>query len=413
MAFVARIPGSRSITARALVCAALSRSKVDLTGVAECDDAWAIAACLRTLGAGITGGDGDYVVHPAAGLGGGVVDCHASGSTLRFMSALTVLTGSTVTLTGTPRLMARPMGPLFDVLRQLGKTVAVTPAGVVVSGTTTIPAEVHVDASASGQFVSGLLLAFGSLNRPTVVLAENPRSIPFITMTVDVMSAFGGRIDTEKTGGALRLTVHGGGYSAREYAVEPDVMSANYLFAAALITGDPVEVRGIPRSTSQGDARMLDVLEQMGADVTWTQDGVTVGRAATGISGTTADLRDMPDMSLTLAVVAALAETPSTFTGVANLRHKESDRLDVIVTELTKIGAHVEVSDDDDTLTIDPLHGPVSDARVETYDDHRVAMAFGLLTLLNPGVEIMDPGCVDKTWPSYFDELHRYAAVSV
>lgn len=325
------------------------------------------------------------------------------------MTALTVLTDAAVTLTGTPRLMSRPMGALFDVLRSLGKSVEHDGSKVTVRGKAVIPTEVRVDATASGQFVSGLLLAFGSFDQGTVMIAESPRSKPFIMMTVEVMRAFGSRVDVHDDSRELRLTVHGGGYRADRYAVEPDVMSANYLFAAALITGAPVQLSGIPATTNQGDARMLDVLERMGAAADWSGDTLTVSRSTDLIHGVVADLRDMPDMSLTLAVLAAIGDSPSTFTGVANIRHKESDRLHVIATELRKLGASVAISDDDDSLVIEPIQGPLPDARIETYDDHRVAMAFGLLTLINPKVEILDPRCVDKTWPGYFEELARYA----
>lgn len=409
MTFTPSIPGSRSITARALVCAALGQGTVVISGAAECDDAWAIADCLTTVGARLEGGSGHYAVEPARRLRGGVLNCRASGSTFRFMCGLAVLIDEPVTLTGTPRLLERPMGALVDVLRSFGKHVEVSTAGIAISGTASVPTEVTIDAGASGQFVSGLLLAAGALGRPTVVTALRPRSVPFIQMTVDVMAAYGQLVEVTPAGADLVLSVPGGGYTASAFEVEPDVMSANYLLAAALVGGRPVTVGGIPQETTQGDAAMIEVLTAMGAQVDWGTGGVTVAQQQP-VRGVSADLRDMPDMSLTLAVLAALADGPSTFSGVANLRHKESDRLAVLENELTRIGCHVEISADDDRVRITPLSGPVPSVAIDTYDDHRVAMAFGLLTLLNDQLVINDPECVNKTWPGYFAELARYAA---
>lgn len=392
------------------MCASLGQNQVGITGAAECDDAWAIAGCLATLGAHIEEERGRHAVTPGLELGSGTLDCRASGTTFRFMASLTLLVPGDVLLTGTPRLLERPMGQLLDVLRGFGKRVDIAESGVTIRGSATIPHELTIDAGDSGQFVSGLLMALGAFGRPTVVRALRPRSVPFIQMTVDVMAAFGQAVEVTQVGADLELRVPGGGNSATSFNVEPDVMSANYLLAAALVAGQPVTVEGITQDTAQGDIRMIDVLAQMGASVTWAGERVTVTPDGDRLQGVAADLRDMPDMSLTLAALAAIADQPSTFRGVANLRYKESDRLAVLDNELTKLGCQVNISADDDSVRITPISGPVPDVAIETYDDHRVAMAFGLLTLLNPHLVIENPACVNKTWPGYFAELTRYAA---
>lgn len=338
---------------------------------------------------------------------GGVVDCSASGTVFRFVAALSILTDDDLVLDGSTRLLQRPMGELADLLRSVGKQVARDDANrLIVSGSARRIPEATIDASVSGQFVSGLLMAMAASGSETVLRAEHPVSVPFITMTVETMRSFGAEIEVSDTPTGLLFRTAGTGYAGIDVDIEPDIMSGNYFAAAALISGRPVELRGIPKDTSQGDIGVLDVLERMGATVSWSGDTVTIDRRHAP-SGTEVDLRHMPDMALTVAAVAAVASSPTTMTGLGNLIHKESDRLEVLTTELPKVGCRVVVGSGGGSVTIEPP-AILRAARISTYDDHRVAMAFGLLTLVEPEIEILDPGCVSKTWPQYFEELDRF-----
>lgn len=405
--FVPVVPGSRSIAARALICASLVSGKSTILHPPVCDDTDAILACVAGLGADV------LIIGPKTELSGPgqlnttrVLDCNASGTTMRFISSLSILTDKELVLTGTHRLMQRPMAGLNKVLETLGKTVTETNGVRTISGTPIIPAEMTVDASSSGQFVSGLLMALAACGKATILRAKNPVSIPFITMTMQVMKSFGAQIEMQSDGDDMVFEIAGTGYKQTDFYVEPDIMSANYFLAATLITGKSVFVPRISKDTIQGDIAFAFALEKMGAKIEFIDGGI---RAAGGgvIHGCTVDLAAMPDMSLTIAALAALADSPTTMTSARILKFKESDRTKVIVDELTKLGASVRVASDEDSITITPA-ASLPTAAIDTYEDHRVAMAFGLLTLINPAIVINDPECVAKTWPNFFSELARY-----
>ena len=412
LGFVPNVPGSRSIAARALVCASLSSGQSQISNTPVCDDTEAISGCVSELGAKVATQEttttlvGSGAVLPS----GKVLDCNASGTTMRFIAALALLTDQEVTLTGTARLLERPMDGLTEVLEICGKKVIDEGRTRKITGSPKIPNELTVDASKSGQFVSGLLMALGATGKPTKLIALNPVSIPFITMTLNVMTSFGSNISMTKQGGNLVFEIAGNGYKAKPYEVEPDIMSANYFLAAAALTGKPVFIPNITKETIQGDVAMVFALEKMGTQIEFVNGGIKSSlKAGQTLVGCQADLSEMPDMSLTLAALAAVADGKTTLTSARILKFKESDRMNVIVKELSKLGSKVEVSGDQDTITIWPaqkLHA----AEIDTYDDHRVAMAFGLLTLIEPAIQINDPDCVSKTWPEFFAELARYQA---
>jgi 3-phosphoshikimate 1-carboxyvinyltransferase len=407
--FVPNVPGSRSIAARALICASLAKGNNTVFNAPACDDTDAITSCVRHLAADVSVEGKRTLLHGWSELAPiEVLDCNASGTTMRFIAALSILTDKQMRLTGTSRLLERPMAGLNEVLEAVGKTVVDRDGVRIISGTPSIPIELEVDASTSGQFVSGLMMALGVAGKETILRAKNPVSIPFITMTLDVMKSFGAHISMTKDGSDLVFTIAGDGYKQTEYFVEPDIMSASYFFAAAAITGHPVFVPGLSTSTIQGDIAFVHALKEMGAEVSFIDGGIRVCRNEHAqLAGSTFDLHEMPDMSLTLAVLGALANGKTTMTSSRILQFKESDRSQVIVKELSKVGAGVEVSPDKDIITIAPAT-QVAAAAIDTYEDHRVAMAFGLLTLINPGVTINDPECVSKTWPEYFSELARF-----
>lgn len=408
--FVPDVPGSRSIAARALICAALAPGRSRVANLPDCDDTNAIVACLSATTTRVALDDRTAVIDGSAAFTptGQVLDCNASGTTMRFVAALAALTDQPMTLTGTARLMQRPMAGLNDALGVLGKAVDERGATRVITGVPAIPSHVEVDASTSGQFVSGLLMALAAAGSPVTVRAKRPASRPFISMTVSVMRDFGAHIDMRDEGEDLVFELDGTGYAPTDFTVEPDVMSANYFLSAAAITGKPVFIPGLTGDTVQGDVALLNVLAAMGAVVESRDGGLHSSRdASAALVGATVDLSDIPDMSLTIGALAAVADGPTTMTSARILQYKESDRLTAMTTELRKLGAHVAVSDDKDTVTITP-NLPLTPAAIDTYEDHRMAMAFGLLTLVEPGIVINDPGCVSKTWPGFFGELARY-----
>ncbi len=416
-----RVPGSRSITNRALLCAALARGTSELRGAGSSDDTEAMRAGLRALGAGIeddperrddrwrvTGVDGRFA-KPAAPL-----DVRMSGTTARFLTAAATLAAGPVVVDGAPRMRERPISDLADALTGLGAGIEVLGDGgcppVRVAGGGLPGGEATIDARRSSQYVSGILLAAPYAERDVTLHFEAGVLVsrPFVELTLDVMRAFGAEAKLGET--QVQVTA-GRPYAAREYAVEPDAQSAVYAFAAAAIAGGRVVVEGIPASSRQTDLRLLDVLERMGCRVERRPDAVEVQGPgpgpgpgpATALVPVDVDMNDMPDAVLALAVVALFARGPSHLRNIANLRIKETDRLAALETELTRLGARARA--DADSLRIEP--GPLRGARIATYDDHRMAMAFALAGLRVPGVEIEDPGCVAKTWPDYFDALER------
>lgn len=408
--FVPNVPGSRSIAARALVCASLAKGESVVANTPVCDDTTAISNCIKYLSAdvSVTGDVSSITGWGHVTPSGEVLDCNASGTTMRFIAALSLLTSVDVKLTGTTRLLERPMGGLTDVLTAIGKTAIDANGQRIISGTPNLPLELTVDASKSGQFVSGLLMALAASGQAITLRALNPVSIPFITMTVTVMKSFGAQLNVIQDDSDLVFTIAGTGYQPINYQVEPDIMSANYFLAAAAISGKSVFIPGINKDTMQGDVALVYALEKMGATIEFVDGGIKATRdLAIPLTGCEVDLAEMPDMSLTIAVLAALANSPTTMTSARILKFKESDRLNVIVTELTKIGAQVDVSADGDTITIRPANH-ISAASVDTYEDHRVAMAFGLLTLVEPNIVINDPECVSKTWPEFFSVLAAF-----
>jgi 3-phosphoshikimate 1-carboxyvinyltransferase len=392
------LPGSKSLTNRALVCAALADGTSTITGALVADDSAAMADCLRALGATI---EWDGTTVRVTGMGGlpegeASLSARKSGTTSRFVLPVLALGSGRFRLDGEEQLRRRPMGPTLDALRDLGATVdeegepGCLP--VVVSGPIR-HGEARIRGDVSSQFLSGLLLAAPSMPHGLVLdVSTELVAAPYIEMTVAVMRDFGAEVEG--------FAVRAGRYVAREYAVEPDASAASYFFAAGAITGRPVTVP-VPAASHQGDFRFVDVLERMGAAVERHEGSVTVTGGA--LHGIDVDLSDMPDMAQTFAAVAACAEGPSRVRGVEVIRGHETDRIHAVVTELRRLGLRSEETDDG--FAIEP--GPLRPARVETYEDHRMAMSFGLLRLREPAIEIADPEVVGKTFPGYWDELAR------
>ncbi|MEX0676579.1 MAG: 3-phosphoshikimate 1-carboxyvinyltransferase [Pirellulales bacterium] len=412
-----RPPGSKSLTNRALVCAALARGTSTLEGVLESDDTRVMIEALGALGVPIRV---DHHTHVAevSGCGGKIPAASAdlyvanSGTTVRFLTALVALAHGTFRLHGTPRMHERPIGDLLDALAQLGVR-AESEAGngcppVVVRAAGLKRSKASMRAHVSSQFLSGLLMAApcadGKAGAPLEIeILGSLVSKPYVEMTLAVMRAFGAKVDADRD--LTRFEIAPGGYSPRRYEIEPDASAASYFWAAAAITGGRVLVEGLGRSSLQGDVAFCDCLARMGANVHEDWRGTTVeGGRLVGID---VDMNAISDTVQTLASVSLFAEGPTNIKNVAHIRHQETDRITALATELRKLGAAVE--ERADGLRIVP--GVPRGAEIDTYDDHRMAMSLALVGLKIPGVVIRDPQCTAKTYPGFWDDLARLRRV--
>lgn len=413
-----RIPGSKSITNRALLLAAIARGPSTIHGWLDADDTrWMIRA-LRALGLRIDGGDDPAAPVRIVGEGGplraesaDVLQVGTAGTVARFLLAVLAGSPGTFTMDGSPRMRDRPMGALVTALREQG--AAIVSLGDV--DPTALPlrigphhgplrgGEIRLARPASSQFVSALAFSALLAAAPTtIVLEHGTPARPYVDMTLAMIRSFGG--DARWRDDASIVVTPTGPASAlvgQDYVVEPDASAASYFLALAAIRGGRCTIDALGRDSLQGDAAFAHVLGRMGARI--QQDAHSTVLEGDGrLRGGDFDLSDMPDMTLTLAVAALFAEGDTRITGVGVLRHHESDRLAAAATELRKLGAVVDV--EPDGLVIHPpatrTPGVVA---IDTYDDHRMAMAFALAG----DVEIRDPGCVGKTFPGYFDELAR------
>jgi 3-phosphoshikimate 1-carboxyvinyltransferase len=406
------VPGSKSLTNRALVAAALAEGASVIDGALFADDTAAMAECLTRLRARVVldpsaarvevGGTGGEL--PAASID---LDARLSGTTARFVAPLLTLGPGHYRLDGAGPLRGRPMGDTTTALAALGATVEHEGRPghlpMTVSGGPVPGGAVTVAGDASSQFLSGLLLAGPAMaDGLTVTLTTELVSRPFVAMTASVMEAFGAAVDhpDDRT-----WTVRPGGYRSARYRAEPDATAASYFLAAAAICGGTVRVEGLGAGSLQGDIGFVDVLARMGATVELSADATVV--TGTGRPrGGDFDLSDMPDTAQTLAVMAVFADRPTRVTGVGFIRQHETDRIAAIVAELSRCG--IVAREEPDGFVVHP--GSPRPAKVRTYDDHRMAMSFALLGLRAPGIEIADPGCVAKTFPRYFaalDSLRR------
>ncbi len=403
-----RVPGSKSITNRALVTAALAEGRSRLEGALFSEDTRRMAEALRALGIRVDSDEATAVLE-VEGAGGRIPVVEAdlfvgnSGTTVRFLTALVTLGHGRYRLDGVPRMRERPIEPLLASLRQLGAD-AVSEAAtgcppVIVRTNGLRGGRATMRGDGSSQYFSALMLVAPWTERGVEIEVEGELvSKPYVDLTSAVMRAFGA---TARHKEYRTVRVAGGQrYQARDYGVEPDASSASYFFAAAALTGGHVRVEGLGVASAQGDYRFLEVLERMGCRVE-REEAFTEVWGPDRLAGVDEAMGDISDMAQTLAAMAPFFEGPTTIRGIANTRIKETDRIAAMVTELRRLGQEVE--EFPDGLRVTPA--PVRAAAVATYDDHRMAMAFALVGLRVPGIRILDPGCVAKTFPDYFARL--------
>jgi 3-phosphoshikimate 1-carboxyvinyltransferase len=407
---VVRVPGSKSLTQRALLMAALAQGESQLRGALLCEDTMHLIRALRELGASIreeghalrVQGTGGRLRNPGKELFLG-----NNGTGLRFLTSAVCLGQGTYKLTGLPRLCERPMGPLLGSLGQLGAQV------LSESGNGCAPILVHatgglegglvrLPASESSQYGSSLLIC-GALMRGGLVLELEGKVVsrPYLGMTIQIMRAFGVNVMEESPS---RLRVPGAGtYTGCSLEIEGDLSSGSYFLAAAVLCGGRVRIEGVGAGTLQGDIRICQVLEEMGSRVSVGESWVQVEGRALAQGDLVVDLGDAPDLVPTVAVVAAVRPGRTRIARVAHLRFKESDRLAVLARELEKLGVQVEQLEDGLVIHGGKPHG----GQIDPHGDHRIAMSFALLGLRVGGIRIQDPGCVAKSYPGFWEDLGR------
>jgi 3-phosphoshikimate 1-carboxyvinyltransferase len=411
-----RVPGSKSLTNRALLVAALADGESVLQGALVAEDAEVMRTALVRLGARIEERGADpagamLAVRGVAGrwpVAGAELDVRLSGTAVRFLTAAVCLGRGRFRLDGTERMRERPIEDQLEALRALGVDARSEHGSgcppVVVEADGLPGGTVGVSGDRSSQYLSGLLLAAPYARAPlTVEVGGVLQSKPFVDVTLAVMRAFGAEVERD---GYRTFHVPTGAYRARTYRVEGDAMAAGYFWAAAALSGGRATTRGLGRASVQGDMALLDVLARMGCTVERDDDAVHVTGPAHGrLRGGRFDLNAFPDQAQTLAVLALGAREPVHIDDVWNLRIKETDRLSALATELQRLGARVE--ERRDGLSVWPLDGAPRPSVVATYGDHRMAMAFALAGVRWPGIVIDDPGCVAKTYPGFWTDLAR------
>jgi 3-phosphoshikimate 1-carboxyvinyltransferase len=399
---VVRVPGSKSVTNRALLLAGLASGRSLLRGALEAGDTDAFAAGLRSLGVAVERSGAEVVVDGAGGpfpAAESDVYCAEAGTAARFLLAAAAAGRGTYRFDAAPQLRRRPLALLLDALRAQGAASEPDDAGALpltlrAGGLT--GGSLRLPGDTSSQFISALLMAAPLGRTPLDLRVDGLVSRPYVSMTLRMMEEFGAGAHSAAYD---RFVVPPGAYAGREYGVEPDASTASYFFAAAAAAGGRVKVLGLHREGAlQGDVAFLDVLECMGCAVADEPDGVAVTGPAS-LAGLTVDMGDISDTFMTLAAIAPLATSPVTITGVGNVRLKESDRIAAMEENLGRTGVTTESGPD----SLRVLPATPRGARVDPHGDHRIAMAFSVLGLRTPGILIEDPGCVAKTCPTFFD----------
>jgi len=403
------LPGSKSVSNRALLLAAFAQGTTRLNNLLDSDDVRHMLNALTKLG--VTHRlSADRTHCDIDGLAGAFQPSEAlelflgnAGTAMRPLAAALCLGAHDVVLTGEPRMKERPIGHLVDALRQGGADVEyleqedyppVRLRGGFKGG------EVTVDGSVSSQFLTALLMTAPLAEADTTIRIKGDLvSKPYIDITLNLMKTFGVTVDNQNYQ-QFRIKGQQTYVSPGTYLVEGDASSASYFLAAAAIKGGTVRVTGIGKNSMQGDIRFADVLERMGAKITWAEDYIECTRGS--LTGIDMDMNHIPDAAMTIATTALFAQGPTTLRNIYNWRVKETDRLAAMATELRKVGATVE--EGEDYIRVEPPQS-LTFAEIGTYNDHRMAMCFSLVALSDTPVTILDPKCTAKTFPDYFDRL--------
>lgn len=411
------VPGSKSITNRALLIAAMANGSSTLKGCLTSDDARYFLECLKTLGFPVVeesdGALGKNIT--ITGFGGQIPNKKAeiyvgsAGTAARFLVAMLAFSQGEFTINSSEQMKKRPMQPLVDTLRAAGATVECLeqeghfPFHIVgLADKKEIPETITVDIGKSSQFLSALLIAAGTFGKKTEIKVSGSHGLSYVDLTAEMMKDFGVCVEKSDKGQVSYLISGEACYQNRDYDIEPDMSAAAYFYALAAVLGCSIQVKGVTGHMLQGDTEFLKVLEKMGAQ--FSRDGeIIVQGPADGklYGGFTIDMSTFSDQALTLAAIAPYADGPITIEGIAHIRLQECDRVHAIRENLKTIGI---ASDETETsVTIYP--GKPGPGEIETYDDHRVAMSFALTGLRTPGITILHPECCRKTFAEYFEVL--------
>ncbi|RLJ64785.1 bifunctional 3-phosphoshikimate 1-carboxyvinyltransferase/cytidylate kinase [Sulfurisoma sediminicola] len=413
-----RLPGSKSISNRMLLLAALAQGETEIRDLLDSDDTKVMLEALKKVGVGVTvTGVNAYRITgcggPFPGKSGDLFMGNA-GTAIRPLTAALALSGGHYRLSGVPRMHERPIGDLVDGLRQIGADVRYAgkdgfPPLEIFPAAVKLAAPIRVRGDVSSQFLTALLMALPLTGETAVIeMTTELISKPYIEITLNLMSRFGVTVERE---GWQRFTLRGGQryVSPGVVHVEGDASGASYFLAAGAIGGGPVRVEGVGRGSIQGDVRFAEALAVMGARIEMGENWIEASAPATGkLKAFDLDLNHIPDAAMTLAVAALFADGPCTLRNIASWRVKETDRIAAMAAELRKLGAAVE--EGADWITVAPAPTYSRNAAIDTYDDHRMAMCFSLVALGGVPLRINDPKCVAKTFPDYFDRFGRIAA---
>jgi len=392
------VPGSKSITNRALIAACLSQHKVTLKNVLLSQDTQAMIDCLIRLGFEIRHDKDEIRV--ANNLNDIKktdieLDANQSGTSIRFLTALCCLIPGKQTLTGKKSLLSRPIQPLVDALSQLGADIEISDNAIVIKSETLQPGAVYLDASLSSQFLTSIMLIAPVVGLEINITGELA-SASYIDITKKLLNDCGVQVNRINN----RVVIPEQDYLLDVYTIEADASAACYFWALAALTGREIEVRGVERDSLQGDMRVLDIVELYGAKVELTDRGVKVIGSSQAKS-VNVDMSNCPDQIQTIAVLAAFADGVSRIAGIETLKHKETDRLTAIITELSKMG--IDASVNNGVLSV--TGGYPKSAIIDTYDDHRTAMSFALAGAKIEDMIIKNPDVVNKTFPEFWDKL--------
>ena len=409
------LPGSKSVSNRALLLSALSQGKTRLTNLLDSDDVRYMLEALKALNIKYHLSD-DLTICDIEGVGGKLHSAHPlelflgnAGTAMRPLAAALCLADNNIVLTGEPRMKERPIGHLVDALRQGGAKIDYLenegyPPLHIHGGFT--GGKIAVNGSVSSQFLTALLMAAPLASNDTeITIIGDLVSKPYIDITIKMMAIFGVSVINNQYQ-TFVIKANQTYQSPGSYLVEGDASSASYFLAAAAIKGGTVRVTGVGKKSLQGDTQFAHVLEKMGAKITWADDYIECSRGE--LNGVDMDMNHIPDAAMTIATTALFADGTTTIRNIYNWRVKETDRLSAMANELRKVGATVE--EGEDYISITPP-AKLNHAEIKTYNDHRMAMCFSLVALSDTPVTILDPKCTMKTFPDYFEQFKRLSEI--